>query len=618
MVASPCTYALSSLSPRVNNAIFSGASPKSDAKLEGKFEGKLSVAIPISPVGNIQLVQSPREKTLGRRRGTDPTPFACEPPAPVTRSLSDLDILKSPTFKSPGKLHSSFSFEKKRELFQKNRRSRARSLTTNLSSILTTPDKTLTATNFAALLSPTTSTPTTLGHTPGHSRKGSHLRTGSTDRFIPSRKDLDKTVQLHNMSSKENTHQPCPALSQLSCCTPNCPTHEIISPVAQSKQDFNAKLSEALLGIKSSSTAKILSFGTPEVRPVQKTHQDGLREIYSSNLTEKKKPKARYISNTPERILDAPELLDDYYLNLLDWSSTNILAVGLGANLYLWNAASGTIDQLVENSDPENFITSVSWGEDGRTIAVGSTDTTIQIWDVDAKKQTDTRHGHMLRVSSLAWHSSLLASGSRDATIVCHDIRAGGTVATLRGHEEEICGLTWSKNGQLASGGNDNICCIWEKGSFSEPKHLFREHTAAVKALAWCPFQDNVLATGGGTADRHIRFFNTMTGVCINAIDTKSQVCSLIWSKHSKELLSAHGFSQNQLTLWKFPSMTQVANLTGHTSRVLHTALSPDGTTVCSAAADETLRFWNVWEPAQTTNSHKRINFTSMLTRNIR
>ena len=43
--------------------------------------------------------------------------------------------------------------------------------------------------------------------------------------------------------------------------------------------------------------------------------------------------------------------------------------------------------------------------------------------------------------------------------------------------------------------------------------------------------------------------------------------------------------------------MKKIADLRGHTSRVLHLALSPDGTTVASAAADETLRFWKVFQP---------------------
>ena len=38
----------------------------------------------------------------------------------------------------------------------------------------------------------------------------------------------------------------------------------------------------------------------------------------------------------------------------------------------------------------------------------------------------------------------------------------------------------------------------------------------------------------------------------------------------------------------------RVAELRGHTSRVLHMAQSPDGTTIATAAADETLRFWKI------------------------
>jgi WD40 repeat protein len=56
------------------------------------------------------------------------------------------------------------------------------------------------------------------------------------------------------------------------------------------------------------------------------------------------------------------------------------------------------------------------------------------------------------------------------------------------------------------------------------PRLMLQGHTAAVKALAWSPHERDMLATGGGTADRHIRFFNTRTGVCTNAVDTGSQV----------------------------------------------------------------------------------------------
>eukprot|EP00878_Enallax_costatus_P023659 GHUV01025180.1.p1 GENE.GHUV01025180.1~~GHUV01025180.1.p1 ORF type:complete len:173 (-),score=57.08 GHUV01025180.1:1398-1916(-) len=146
---------------------------------------------------------------------------------------------------------------------------------------------------------------------------------------------------------------------------------------------------------------------------------------------------------------------------------------------------------------------------------------------------------------------------------------------------------------QLASGANDNTLCIWNAAF--EQQHRITAHQAAVKALAWCPFQSNLLASGGGTADRCIKFHNTTTGALLNSIDTGSQVCALQWSRHEREILSSHGYSKNQLCLWRYPSLVKAAELTGHTERVLHMAISPDGSSVVTAGADETLRFWKVF-----------------------
>ena len=100
---------------------------------------------------------------------------------------------------------------------------------------------------------------------------------------------------------------------------------------------------------------------------------------------------------------------------------------------------------------------------------------------------------------------------------------------------------------------------------------------------------------GGGTADRCIRFWNTSTDTALSCVDTGSQVCNLVWSKNVNELVSTHGYSQNQIVVWRYPTMSKLATLTGHTLRVLYLAISPDGQTVVTGAGDETLRFWNVF-----------------------
>jgi cell division cycle 20, cofactor of APC complex len=109
--------------------------------------------------------------------------------------------------------------------------------------------------------------------------------------------------------------------------------------------------------------------------------------------------------------------------------------------------------------------------------------------------------GHESRVAVLAWNKNILSSGSGDTTIFNHDVRdPNDNVVKFRGHKKEVCGLEWRYNGtQLASGGNDNLVNIWDS-RHSIPAVTKSNHRAVVKAIAWCPWRTNLLATGAGLA----------------------------------------------------------------------------------------------------------------------
>ncbi|KAF3834818.1 hypothetical protein F7725_027376 [Dissostichus mawsoni] len=317
----------------------------------------------------------------------------------------------------------------------------------------------------------------------------------------------------------------------------------------------------------------------------------------------------------PFKVLDAPELQDDFYLNLVDWSSLNVLSVGLGTCVYLWSACTSQVTRLCDLSVEGDSVTSVGWSERGNLVAVGTHKGFVQIWDAGAGKKLFALEGHTARVGALAWNADQLSSGSRDRMILQRDMRTPPLQSErrLQGHRQEVCGLKWSTDHQLlASGGNDNKLLVWNHSSLS-PVQTYTDHLAAVKAIAWSPHQHGLLASGGGTADRCIRFWNTLTSQPLQCMDTSSQVCNLAWSKHANELVSTHGYSQNQILVWKYPALTQVAKLTGHSYRVLYLAMSPDGEAIVTGAGDETLRFWNVF--SKTRSTKESVSVLNLFTR---
>ncbi len=71
--------------------------------------------------------------------------------------------------------------------------------------------------------------------------------------------------------------------------------------------------------------------------------------------------KTRQVPQKPDKILDAPDFVDDFYLHLLHWSSTNRVAVALATSLFVWNASDGSIEELFARESPDDYVTAVRW-----------------------------------------------------------------------------------------------------------------------------------------------------------------------------------------------------------------------------------------------------------------
>lgn len=210
--------------------------------------------------------------------------------------------------------------------------------------------------------------------------------------------------------------------------------------------EFQKVLESNLLPSSSSSgsASRVLAF--QDKAPAQEAgYQNGLRVLYSQNKgcsssrsSTTARP-TRHIPSAPVRILDAPDLLDDYYLNLLSWGTNDVLAVALGQCVYLWNAKSGDITELCSLEGEQDYVSSVSWTASGTHLAVGTAGGETQFWDSSALTMLRSMDGHSSRVGALAWNEHVVTSGSRDTTAVHHDLRTQRhAVGTMRGHTQEV------------------------------------------------------------------------------------------------------------------------------------------------------------------------------------
>lgn len=73
-------------------------------------------------------------------------------------------------------------------------------------------------------------------------------------------------------------------------------------------------------------------------------------------------------------------------LNLMDWSNDNVVTVALGKVVYLWNAATGNIEQLLEYENNDHAC-ALAWIQQGHILAIGNNEGAVELWDCEQKKR---------------------------------------------------------------------------------------------------------------------------------------------------------------------------------------------------------------------------------------
>lgn len=205
--------------------------------------------------------------------------------------------------------------------------------------------------------------------------------------------------------------------------------------------DTNPKQKDILSDIESYQNSNILKYSNRSLSGRDSLDMPILGKNSSFDftddfMTKNSSVQKRKINKLPCKVLDAPALQDDYYLNLIDWSSQNYLAVGLASSVYMWNANNSKVTKLCDLGMSDS-ATSVSWSLKGPMFALGTNSGEVQIWDVNKMKRVRILHGHTNRVGAISWSSNMLSTGSRDKTILHRDIRSNTPFTSkLIGHKQ--------------------------------------------------------------------------------------------------------------------------------------------------------------------------------------
>jgi WD40 repeat protein len=216
---------------------------------------------------------------------------------------------------------------------------------------------------------------------------------------------------------------------------------------------------------------------------------------------------------------------------------------------------------------------------------------TIQVCRIQDGKSLKSLQGHQGAITSLSFHSDgrTLASGSTDATVRLWDLGTEKCTKIMRRHRGFVYSVEFSPDGQhLASAGSDRVIRVWNPfashGSSDDCVQL-RGHALVVDSLSFSPKNPVLLASG--SLDMTLRLWDITNQTCLQCLKHPSEILTVCFAPSGIRL--AVGRSNCTIALWNVEEATEEAVLSG---RLL--SFAPDGVTLATAGKDGVVKLQSI------------------------
>lgn len=271
---------------------------------------------------------------------------------------------------------------------------------------------------------------------------------------------------------------------------------------------------------------------------------------------------------------------------------SKLFASGHVFNAVVWDA---TTNRPFLGTDRFGGVNCVDFSPDSNILALGQ-GSKIRLWNVATDESIGKPfEGHSESVNSVAFSpdGQILASGSSDHSIILWDVETGQPIGQpLTKHSESVNSVAFSPDGKmLASGSNDNSIILWDVETGQPIGQPLTKHSGSVNSIVISPDGKTLVSA---SADNTIILWDVVTGQPIGQPLTGhiSSVSSVAFSLDGKTLAS--GSLDNTIILWDVETGQPIGQpLTGHSSSINSVAFSPDSKILASGAIEETIFLWD-------------------------